>query len=169
MPGVVLPGPHNLVLGVIEELIPMSQPSDSSRNHEKHGEHVSGESHSLVDDSTVEIDVRVQLPLNEVGVTQSNSLQLYCNLNQLLLSSNLEHLLRDLLHNLSPRVVVLVDSMSESVKQSLLVLHIFNELWDIGLLPNLLQHSQHSLIGSTMLRSIQSSSSPGNSCVDVYS
>lgn len=146
----------------------MSQPAHSSRNHEEHGEHVSGESHSLVDDSTVEIDVRVQLPLDEVGVTQSNSLQLYCNLNQLLLSSNLEHLLSDLLHNLSPRIVVLVDSMSKSVKQSLLVLHIFDELRDIGLLTNLLQHSQHSLIGSTMLRPIQSSSGSGNGCVDVY-
>jgi hypothetical protein len=70
--GVMLSWSHDFVLRIVQEFVPVREPSNYSGNHEEHGEHVSGESHSFVDDSTVEINVRVQLSVDEVGVTECN-------------------------------------------------------------------------------------------------
>jgi len=40
---------HNLVVGIVKELVPMCQPSSDSWNCEKHGKHLSGNTECLVD------------------------------------------------------------------------------------------------------------------------
>ena len=73
VPGVVtdvmLAGSHDLVLRVIHELVPVGKPSYGPGDHEKHGEHVGGEAHGLVDDATVKVHIGVELPLYEVWIT----------------------------------------------------------------------------------------------------
>lgn len=147
----------------------MGQPSDDSGNHEEHGEHVSGESHGFVDDAAVEVNVGIQLSLDEVGIRKGDSFQLNSDLNQLLFSSNLEDLLSDLFDDLGTRVVVLVDSVTETVEESLLVLDIFDELRDVGLLADGLQHAQHCLVGASVLSAVKGSSGSSNGGVDVDS
>ena len=116
MANVVLPRPDYLVLGIVQKLAPMGQPSNHSRDHEQHGEHIGGEPHGSVDDSTVEIDVGVKLPLDEVGIRKGDPLQLHSDFNELLFASDLEDLLSDLLDDLGTGVVVFVDTVTETVQ-----------------------------------------------------
>jgi len=69
----MLSRPDDFVLRVVHEFTPVSQPADHSWNHEKDWEHVCREAHGLVDDSTVEIDIRIKLSFNEIGVRKSDS------------------------------------------------------------------------------------------------
>lgn len=69
MSDIILSWSDNLVFGVIEEFIPMGEPSDNSRNHEQDWEHVSWESHSFIDNATVEIDIRIKLSFNKILIT----------------------------------------------------------------------------------------------------
>src|SRR5271166_3484200 len=57
---------RNLLLGVGHQLVPLRQPSRGAGNGEQNGEHVGLESHRLVDDPGVEIDVGIQLAGHEV-------------------------------------------------------------------------------------------------------
>jgi hypothetical protein len=92
------------------------QPPHHSRDHEQHWEHVGGEAHRSVDDAAVEIDVRVEFSLDEVGVREGDAFQFHCDLDQLLLSGDLEDLLCDFLDDLGSGVVVLVDAVAEAVE-----------------------------------------------------
>ena len=56
---IVLSGSDDLVFGIVKELVPMCQPANCSRNHEKDREHISWEAQGFVNDSTVEIHIRV--------------------------------------------------------------------------------------------------------------
>lgn len=116
MTDVVLTRPHNLVLRVVHELVPVSQPTNSSGNHEKNGEHVSGEAHSFIDDSTVEINIGVEFSLHKVRIAERNFFEFDCDFNKFFLASDLEHIVRYFLDNLCSRVVALVNPMSKSVQ-----------------------------------------------------
>ena len=59
MTNIVLTGSDDFVFRVIEEFIPVGKPADSSWDHEQDWEHVSGETKSLVNNTAVEIDVRI--------------------------------------------------------------------------------------------------------------
>ena len=169
MTHVVLPRPDDLVLRVIQKLVPVGQPANSSGDHEQDWEHVSRESQSLVDDATVEIDIGVQFPLDEEGVAEGNSFQLHCDFDQLFLANNFEHLIGNLLNDFGPGIVVFVNPVSETIEQTLSVLDIINKFGYIFFFANLLQHSQDSLVGSSMLGPIKCSSGSCDRSVDVNS
>lgn len=71
-----LAGAHNLVILVVEQLLPVRQPAHAARDRKQHGEEVGGEAHGLVDEPRVEVDVGVQLALDEVLVRERDALQL---------------------------------------------------------------------------------------------
>jgi hypothetical protein len=145
----------------------MSQPSHTSWNHKENWEHVGWEAHCSVYNATVEVDVWVQFSFNEVCIIQSNSFEFDCNFNQLLLSSDLKDLLRNLLDNLGPWIIRFIDSMSKSIEEFLPTLNILNKLRNILLLTNLLQHPQNGLIGAPMFGPIQRPRSPSNTSINI--
>ena len=57
---VVLSWSDQFLLFLLYELVPMSQPANHSRNHEKHWEHVSWKPECFVDDAAIEINVWVK-------------------------------------------------------------------------------------------------------------
>jgi hypothetical protein len=65
---VVLSGSDNLVFRVRNEFIPVRKPACYSGNREQHREHIRWESHGFVDNSRIEINVRVELTGDEVFV-----------------------------------------------------------------------------------------------------
>src|SRR5690606_18789899 len=77
-PGVVpLAGPDvqllrapDLRVRVVLHLTPVRQPAGQAADREQHREHARGEAHRLVDDTRVEVDVRVEAALLEVVVLQ---------------------------------------------------------------------------------------------------
>jgi hypothetical protein len=131
MTHVVLSRPNDFVLRIIEELVPVGEPSDHSRDHEENGEHIGREAHGTIDDSTVEIHIRVKLSLNEVRIREGDALQLYSDFDEFLFSSYLEDLLSDFFDDLCPWVVIFVYPVTEAIEKTLLVLDVFNELRNV--------------------------------------
>src|SRR5438067_1739204 len=59
--GVDLPRPRDLLLGILQHLLPLRQPARRARDGEQHREHVERKADRLIDEARIEIDVRVQL------------------------------------------------------------------------------------------------------------
>lgn len=147
----------------------MGEPSRDSGDGEENREEVSGESHCLVDDARVEVNVGVELSIDEVFVTSSNLLKLHCDFDQWLLAYYFEDLLSELSAERSSRIVVLVYSMTKPEEKSLLLLHVLHELGHILNSANLLKHLKDSFIGSSMLGPVKGSCSSGDASEDICS
>src|SRR5688500_1621018 len=72
---VALPGLHDLLVH-LQRLDAVGQPAGRAGDGEEHCEHLDGETHGLVDQARVEVDVGVELAVDEVGVGQGDLLQL---------------------------------------------------------------------------------------------
>ena len=103
---------------VRHELFPVRQPSGRSRNGEQHGEHLGLEAHRFVDDSGVEIDVRVKAPLDEVVVIERNLFELDRQVDLGVLAGDLEDFVGDALDDTGARIVVFVDAVTEAHQTS---------------------------------------------------
>lgn len=158
---------HNLVLGVNNEFIPMSEPSGKARQSEHDCEHFSRDAKGLVDNTGVKINVGVKLAVNEIFVSQRNLLKLHSNINKGFAAQDRENIIGNLAHNLSARVVILVNAMAEAHKHLLSVFDSLNESGDILHITDLLEHTEDSLIGSTMARTVKSSHSTGKTSVNI--
>ena len=162
-----LAGTHNLVLGVLNELVPVSEPAGKTGQGEEDSEHLSGDAEGLVDHTGVEINVRVELSLNEVLVTQSNSFQLHGDLDHGFLAHNLEDSVGKCANNLGTGVVVFIHTMSEAHQHLLTVLDILDELGNVFYRANLVEHAQDSLVGTTVTGSVEGSHSTGEGSVNI--
>src|SRR5450759_2772155 len=80
VPGVDLPWPSDLLLLVAQHLFPLCEPARRPRHGEQHREEIRRERHRTVDESRVEVDVRVQLARDEVVIRQRDALELQCDL-----------------------------------------------------------------------------------------
>ena len=77
----------------------MSEPSSSSGDGEQDWEIIGWETHSLVDNTRVEIDVGVQFSLDEIFITQGSSFEFNSNFDEGLLADNFEDFRGDLRDN----------------------------------------------------------------------
>ena len=132
---------HNLVIGVFDEFRPVSEPSGESGEGEKDGEHLSGDAEGLVDNSGVEVDVRVELSLDEVLVGESYLLESHSDINHRFTANNGEDIIGNLADDSSSGVKVLVDSVTETLKHLFAVLNILNELRYSFNRADLIKHS----------------------------
>src|ERR1035441_9119997 len=73
--GVDLPRTGDLLLGVGDQFLPLGQPPGSAGDGEQDGEDLRFESHSLIHDAGVEVDVGIELALDEVVVLKGDALQ----------------------------------------------------------------------------------------------
>lgn len=64
---------------VAAHFLPVGNPAGHPSEGEQHGEHIGGDAHRTVDDSTVEIDVRVKFALDEVGIVEGDFFQILGN------------------------------------------------------------------------------------------
>lgn len=80
MADVVLSWSHDFVLGVVEEFVPMGEPSDNTRNHEENCEHVSREAHCFIYDTAIEVNVGIEFSFDEVRIGEGDTFELNCNL-----------------------------------------------------------------------------------------
>src|SRR4029077_3325899 len=72
-----------------------------------------GESHRLINQARIEIDVRIELARHEVLVLQRNPLELERDLEERILAGYGEDDVGDPLHDLGAWIVRLVDAMTE--------------------------------------------------------
>ena len=87
-PGVDLPRPGDLLLGVEQHLFPLRDPAGGPRDGEQHREHLDREPHRLVDQAGVEVDVGVELARDEVVVLQRDPFELERDLEQRVLAGD---------------------------------------------------------------------------------
>ncbi len=109
----------------------MRQPARHAGDGEQHGEHLHREAHRLVDQTRVEVDVRVQLAVDEVGVRQGGLLERQRDVEQRVLAGDLEHVVGGLLDDRGPRVVVLVHPVAEAHQAALARLDRLDERGDV--------------------------------------
>src|SRR5688572_20374406 len=67
-PGVALLWTEDPILGIHRAFLPLRQPAGEAAHGEEDGEHLGRESERPIDDSGVEVDIGIQLPLDEVIV-----------------------------------------------------------------------------------------------------
>lgn len=109
--------PTDAIGVLVHHLAPMGHPPYRTRHCEQHREHVLGNADGLVDDTRVEIDIRVQLTLDEVVVCQGLLLQIDGQVQErlcLVVLDGLQDRIAHLLHDSRTWVEVLVYSMSET-------------------------------------------------------
>lgn len=158
---------HNLVIGVFDEFRPVSEPSCESGEGEKDGEHLSGDAEGLVDNSGVEVDVRVELSLDEVLVGESDLLESHSDINHRFTANNGEDIIGNLADNSSSGVKVLVNSVTETLKHLFAVFNILNELRYSLNRADLSKHSEDSFVGTTMSGSVEGSHGSSKGGVDI--
>jgi len=162
-----LSGADDLVIGVFNEFRPVSEPSCESGEGEKDGEHLSGDAQGLVDNSRVEVDVRVELSLDEVVVTQGHLLEGHSNIDHRLTSNNGEDIVGELTHDSGSGVKVLVDSVAETLKHLLAVLNILDELGYSLNRTDLIEHAEDGFVGTTVSGSVEGSHGSSEGGVDI--
>src|SRR5699024_1759858 len=113
--GVDLARAADLRLRVVDHLLPLGDPARQAADGEQHREHLGGEADGLVDQTGVEVDVRVELALDEVVVLQRDLLELPGELEARVVDAEpFEHVVGDLLDEPGARIVVLVHPVAEA-------------------------------------------------------
>src|SRR5215470_4919609 len=106
--------PGDLLLGIGHQLLPLRQPSGRAWNGEEHGEHFGPESHRLVHDSRIEIDIGIELALHEVIILESDALQFQGDLDLGIATRDFEDPVGRPLDDLRAWIVVLVHAVPEA-------------------------------------------------------
>src|SRR5579875_718334 len=120
--------PRPVDLGVLlDELLPVGQPTGHPGDGEQHGEHLRREAHGLVDEARVEVDVGIQLAGDEVLVRQGDLFELQGHVEERVFAGDGEHLVGRALDDFGPGVVVLVHPVAEALEQALAPLDVGDE------------------------------------------
>ena len=150
-----LPRPGDLLLRVDRALLPLRQPAGHAADREQHREHRHREAHGLVDDARVEVHVRVELMVDEVVVLERDPLEFERDVQQRVVPGDLEHLVRDLLDDGRPRVVVLVHPVAEPHQPQLAALDPADVAGHVVDRADLAEHVQHLLVRAAVQRAVQ--------------
>ena len=93
--------------------------------------HVGWNTNSPIHDSRIEIDVRVQVALHEVGITESNILKLSGHFQQWIFNTKvIQQAIAGFFDDLCSGIIVFVDAVTKSHQTGwgILVLHLLHEL-----------------------------------------
>ncbi len=157
-PGINLARPVDAGRG-FHDLLVIGDPARHAADGEHHREHLHRDADRAHDDAAVEVHVRIQLALDEVGIAQGRFLQVLGNVQQRVADMELgQHVVAGLLDDLGARVVILIDPVAEAHQPlaAVLVLGRGDELRAVvARLVNLLEHFQHRLVGAAVQRTPQ--------------
>src|SRR5215472_1071404 len=106
--GIELARAPDLLVWVLDHLLPLRDPADGAGEREQHGEHGGRETHRLERDPRIEIDIGIELLRDEIIVVQSDALELQRDLEQwiVLEAEFVEDFVAGPLHDLGARIVV---------------------------------------------------------------
>eukprot|EP00465_Bigelowiella_longifila_P003663 CAMPEP_0185257224 /NCGR_PEP_ID=MMETSP1359-20130426/6286_1 /TAXON_ID=552665 /ORGANISM="Bigelowiella longifila, Strain CCMP242" /LENGTH=187 /DNA_ID=CAMNT_0027842201 /DNA_START=257 /DNA_END=821 /DNA_ORIENTATION=- len=141
---------HNDVFRVVQEFVPVREPAGGAGNGEEDGEEIGWESHCLVDQPRVEIHIGVELALDKEWIGKSDFLEFLSDFDHGLFAGDAEYIVSELSDDSGPRVVVLVHPVPKTHQPDLLSFNGFDEIRDVLLVPNLLEHFQNSLVRSSV-------------------
>ena len=151
--------------------LPVGDPAGESPDGEHHGEHVRRDAHGAVEDTRVEVHVRVELARDEVVVLQGGFFELDGDIQERVVHVfALEHLVHEFLEHLGARVVALVHAVAESGKTErvLLVLGLVHHLLDgHAALLDAEQCLEHGLVCTAVERAPQGADASTDTRVEV--
>ena len=102
---------------VVVLLFPLGDPARQPADGETDGEHVGRYAHRAEQDAAVEIDVRIELPIDEVRIGQREFFEFAGDAQQRVLPLDLgKDLVAGLLENLRPRIVVPINAVAEAIQ-----------------------------------------------------
>jgi hypothetical protein len=162
-----LAGTDDLVLGILSELVPVSEPASKTGKSEHDSEHLGGDAEGLVYNSGVEVNVGVEFAVNEVAVSESNLFECHGNVDEGFATHNGEDIVGDLADNSGSGVVALVDAVTKAHKHLFLVLDALDERGDVLNVTNLLKHAEHGLVGTTVAGAVEGSYGTSEGSVDI--
>src|SRR5262245_41371604 len=136
----------DLLLDVLDHLLPLGDPADRPCERKQSREHVVGKTQRLQGNARIEIDVRIELLLDEIVILQRDALEFQRGLKQRIatLAELIKYGIALIAHHLGPRIIVLVHAMSEPHQSEAVVLilgslHVFGHAIDAA---DFLQHLQ---------------------------
>src|SRR5690606_365034 len=126
-----------------------------------------GQTHCLVYDARVEIDIGVKAARDEVVVFQRHALQLQGDVQQWVALCDFEHLVSDLFHQSRTRIVIFIDTMPKTHEAEFALFHALDIPWDILYIANFGEHTYDSFVGSTMPGPVEGGGGAGNGAVGI--
>ena len=135
--------------------MPLRQPPRRAADGKEHREHLDREADGGVDDAGVEVDVGIETVLDEIVVRQGHPLQLQRDVEQRAATGDRQHVIRDLLDDLRPRVVILVNAMAEPHQAQFAAADPLHVLGDPADRSDFLEHPQHLLIRAAVQRAVE--------------
>ena len=121
--GVNLARTVDFALRVVVHFLPVGNPAGQTADGEHHGEHVRRDAHGAVEDTRVEIHVRVELARDEVVVLEGGFFELDGDIQERVVHVfAFEHLVHELLQYLGARVVALVHAVAKAGEPERVVL-----------------------------------------------
>ena len=93
--------------------------------------------------------------LDEVVIRQGDPLHLQRDIEERAAAGDRQHIVGNLLDDAGPRVVILVDAVTESHQPEFAGPHPFDVLGNPADRPDLLEHAQHLLVGASVKRTIE--------------
>ena len=147
-----LSGPCNAGVGVLDHFLPMSDPAGKPAKGKEDREHVRWETHRPVEDTGVEIDIRVKFAFDEVGIGERDFLESLRDIKDRIVDPQLiQNLITVRLQNHGSWVITLIDPMTEphELKGVTLIFGFFYVFFVIAAIPlDILEHFDHRLVGA---------------------
>ncbi len=132
----------------------MGDPARRSAGGEDHREHLHRNADGLENDARVEVHVGIEALVDEITVLKRDLLQALRHPQRwiVLHPKFVEHFMAGLLHDLGARVVALVHAMAEAHQAEgvITVLGFGDELVDVLLVADFVEHVQHRLVGAAV-------------------
>jgi len=143
-------------LAVLRHLLPLGDPTGQTAEREHDGEHVRRNAHRAVDDARVEVHVRVQSTLDEVGIAQSDFLHAFREFEHRIINSEgCKNIVRSLFDDAGTRVEILVDAVAEAhqAERVVLVFCLFDPLLEAAaVFPDGFEHLDDRLVCTAVER-----------------
>src|SRR6266508_1096967 len=100
---------------VVNHLLPLRDPARQASQREHDREHFGWNSDRSIDDTAVEIDIRVELLLDEIWIVKSDFFELLGDVQERVSDAERgQDFIRRSLQDRGPRIKVLVDAMTEA-------------------------------------------------------
>src|SRR5690606_30060973 len=158
---------RDALLFIVEHLFPLSEPAGHPPDGEEHREEIHRETHRLVDEPRIKVDVRIELSLAEIIILKGEAFELDRGIDEGVCSDLVKDLIGKLLDDGGARIVVLINAMAEAHQASLALLYALEEARDVRFIPDLLKHPDDRLVRASMKRAIERGACSGSGAIGI--
>src|SRR6266481_5208411 len=145
---------RDFLFGVDDHLLPLREPTDCARDGEHHGEHRDRQTHRLIDDAGIKIDVRVEFARDEIFVLERDALEFQRDIEQPIAPGHLEHFLRYPFDDARAGIIIFVNAMPETHQPAFAVFNALDEVGNVARVADAREHFEHFFIRAAVQRTV---------------